>query len=85
MEIKEVTQTPNPNTMKIVLQLSGDDFKPNTYSKVKDDQPDYINEILKIDGIASIFQAMNFISVDKKSDVVWDDLLPKVTDTLNEI
>jgi len=85
MEIKEVTQTPNPNTMKIVLQLSGDDFKPNTYSKVKDDQPDYINEILKIDGIASIFQAMNFISVDKKSDVEWDDLLPKVTDTLNEI
>ncbi|WP_436853872.1 NifU N-terminal domain-containing protein [Staphylococcus caeli] len=85
MEIREVTQTPNPNTMKIVLQLSGEDFKPNTYSKVKDDQPEFINEILKIEGIASIFQAMNFISVDKKADAEWDDLLPKVTDTLNEI
>ena len=79
MEIVEVSQTPNPNTMKIVLQLSGEDYKPNTYTSVKDDQPDFINAILELEGIKSIFQAMNFISVDKNSDSNWEDLLPRVT------
>ncbi|AID42778.1 NifU N-terminal domain-containing protein [Staphylococcus xylosus] len=85
MEIVEVSQTPNPNTMKIVLQLSGEDYKPNTYTSVKDDQPDFINAILELEGIKSIFQAMNFISVDKNSDSNWDDLLPRVTETLEHI
>lgn len=85
MEIIEVSQTPNPNTMKIVLQLSGEDYKPNTYTSVKDDQPDFINAILELEGIKSIFQAMNFISVDKNSDSNWDDLLPRVTETLEHI
>lgn len=85
MEIVEVSQTPNPNTMKIVLQLSGEDYKPNTYNSVKDDQPDFINAILELEGIKSIFQAMNFISVDKNSDSNWDDLLPRVTETLEHI
>ena len=85
MEIVEVAQTPNPNTMKIVLQLSGEDYKPNTYTSVKDGQPDFINAILELEGIKSIFQAMNFISVDKNSDSNWDDLLPRVTETLEHI
>lgn len=85
MEIVEISQTPNPNTMKIVLQLSGEDYKPNTYTSVKDDQPDFINAILELEGIKSIFQAMNFISVDKNSDSNWDDLLPRVTETLEHI
>ncbi|MDW8798821.1 NifU N-terminal domain-containing protein [Staphylococcus pseudoxylosus] len=85
MEIVEVAQTPNPNTMKIVLQLSGEDYKPNTYTSVKEGQPDFINAILDLEGIKSIFQAMNFISVDKKSDSNWDDLLPRVTETLENI
>ncbi|MEN3822113.1 NifU N-terminal domain-containing protein [Staphylococcus xylosus] len=85
MEIVEVSQTPNPNTMKIVLQLSGEDYKPNTYTSVKDGQPDFINAILELEGIKSIFQAMNFISVDRNSDSNWDDLLPRVTETLEHI
>lgn len=85
MEILEVSQTPNPNTMKIVLQLSGEDYKPNTSTAVKDNQPEFINDILQIEGIKSIFQAMNFISVDKKADYEWETLLPEVTKTLEEI
>ncbi|PHK49200.1 NifU N-terminal domain-containing protein [Staphylococcus edaphicus] len=85
MEILEVSQTPNPNTMKIVLQLSGEDYKPNTFTAVKDNQPEFINAVLQIEGIKSIFQALNFISVDKQSDYEWEALLPKVTNALEEI
>ena len=71
----------NENRLKII----GEDYKPNTYTSVKDGQPDFINAILELEGIKSIFQAMNFISVDKNSDSNWDDLLPRVTETLEHI
>ncbi|TGZ36973.1 scaffolding protein, partial [bacterium M00.F.Ca.ET.162.01.1.1] len=41
MEILNVATTPNPNTMKIDLKLYSGDNKPNTYTKVKEDQPDF--------------------------------------------
>ncbi|AYX89842.1 NifU N-terminal domain-containing protein [Staphylococcus cohnii] len=85
MEILNVATTPNPNTMKIDLKLDSGDNKPNTYTKVKEDQPDFINAVLEVDGVKSIFQAMNFISVDKNSDADWDTLLPNITKALEEI
>ena len=85
MEILNVATTPNPNTMKIDLKLDSGDNKPNTYTKIKEDQPAFINTVLEVDGVKSIFQAMNFISVDKNSDADWDTLLPNITKALEEI
>ncbi len=85
MEIVRVEPTPSPNTMKIVLNDKRKDNKSNTYTTIQDDQPNFINDVLAVEGIKSIFQAMNFISVDKKSDSNWDDLLPRVTETLENI
>ena len=85
MEIINIATTPNPNTMKIDLNIDSGDNKPNTYTKVKDGQPDFINAVLDVEGVKSIFQAMNFISVDKNSEVDWDTLLPNITKALEEI
>ena len=85
MEILNVATTPNPNTMKIDLNIDSGDNKPNTYTKVKEGQPDFINAVLDVEGVKSIFQAMNFISVDKNSDADWDTLLPNITKALEEI
>lgn len=85
MEILNVATTPNPNTMKIDLNIDSGDNKPNTYTKVKEGQPDFINAVLDVEGVKSIFQAMNFISVDKNSEVDWDTLLPNITKALEEI
>ena len=85
MEIINIATTPNPNTMKIDLNIDSGDNKPNTYTKVKEGQPDFINAVLDVEGVKSIFQAMNFISVDKNSDADWDTLLPNITKALEEI
>lgn len=85
MEIINIATTPNPNTMKIDLNIDSGDNKPNTYTKVKEGQPDFINAVLDVEGVKSIFQAMNFISVDKNSEVDWDKLLPNITKALEEI
>ncbi|ANR68125.1 MULTISPECIES: NifU N-terminal domain-containing protein [Staphylococcus] len=85
MEILNVEATPNPNTMKFVYSVEGGDTKPNTYTKVKEGQPEFINAVLEVEGVKSIFQAMDFISVDKLANVEWDDVLPNILATLERI
>ncbi|HDE8674056.1 TPA: NifU N-terminal domain-containing protein, partial [Staphylococcus aureus] len=43
-----------------------------------DSQPAFINDILKVEGVKSIFHVMDFISVDKENDANWETVLPKV-------
>lgn len=83
MEIIRVEPTPSPNTMKIVLSEKREDNKSNTYTSVKDEQPKFINDILAIEGVKSIFYVIDFLAVDKQPKFDWEDVLPSVTAMLN--
>lgn len=84
MEIVRVEPTPSPNTMKIVLSEKREDSQSNTYSSIAEGQPGFINDVLEIDGVKSIFHVMDFLAVDKKPKFDWEDVLPKVTATLKD-
>lgn len=84
MEILRVEPTPSPNTMKIVLTEFREDNKSNTYNTIKEGQPQYINELLALDGVKSIFHVMDFLAVDKAPKFEWEDVLPDVTAIINE-
>ncbi|MEB7038138.1 conserved virulence factor C family protein [Staphylococcus gallinarum] len=84
MEIVRVEPTPSPNTMKIVLNEKRQDNKSNTYTSIQDGQPHFINDILAIEGVKSIFHVMDFLAVDKKPKFDWEEVLPQVTATLKE-
>lgn len=60
MEIVRVEPTPSPNTMKIVLNEKRKDNKSNTYTTILDNQPKFINDVLAVDGVKSIFYVMDF-------------------------
>ncbi|WP_239739347.1 virulence factor [Mammaliicoccus sp. P-M59] len=79
MEIVRVEPTPSPNTMKIVLSFKKEDRSSNTYTEVNDHNPEFINRILQLDGIKSVFHVMDFIAVDKRPKENWDTLLKDVT------
>jgi len=79
MEIVRVEPTPSPNTMKIVLSFKKEDRSSNTYTVVNDHNPEFINRILQLDGIKSVFHVMDFIAVDKRPKENWDTLLKDVT------
>ncbi|MGJ5711956.1 conserved virulence factor C family protein [Staphylococcus auricularis] len=83
MEILRVEPTPSPNTMKIVLTEKRTDNAPNTYTEIKDDQPQFINDVLNVEGVKSIFYVMDFLAVDKEPKADWEEVLPHVTATLN--
>ncbi|RIM14240.1 virulence factor [Staphylococcus chromogenes] len=83
MEIVKVEPTPSPNTMKIVLSLKREDQKSKTYTEVKEGQPAFINQILEIDEVKSVFHVLDFIAVDKMPKADWENILPKVTEVIN--
>lgn len=84
MEIVRVEPTPSPNTMKIVLSEKREDNQSNTYTEVKDNQPQFINDLLQLEGVKSIFYVMDFLAVDKQPKVNWENVLPLITSTLNK-
>ncbi|MDP4468259.1 virulence factor [Staphylococcus hyicus] len=83
MEIVKIEPTPSPNTMKIILSQKREDNKSNTYTEIKKEQPAFINQLLEIPDVKSIFHVLDFISVDKVSKADWENVLPKITESLS--
>ncbi|EGQ3527018.1 virulence factor [Staphylococcus pseudintermedius] len=84
MEIIKVEPTPSPNTMKIILSEKRQDNHSKTYTEVTDSQPHFINAILQVKGVKSVFHVLDFIAVDKAPKADWETVLPLVTATLNQ-
>lgn len=71
--------TPNPNAMKFTtdrLIFEG----TNSISVMPGDTSEYdiLNELMQVEGVDNVFGYQNFITVNKKFDVEWDTLTPKV-------
>ena len=68
----EIFETPNPNAIKIVFKHSLE----NGINITEVDQVDgpLINEILRADGIVSIFSGPDFITVMKQDNSEWESI-----------
>lgn len=83
MEIISIEPTPSPNTMKITVSEEKEDMKSATYRKASDEAPAFINRVLELEDVSSVFHAMNFISVDKSPKADWETLIPEIENTFN--
>lgn len=83
MEIIKIEPTPSPNTMKITVSEEKEDMKSATYRKASDEAPAFINRVLELEDVSSVFHAMNFISVDKSPKADWETLIPEIENTFN--
>ncbi|CAD2075066.1 hypothetical protein JEOAER750_01120 [Jeotgalicoccus aerolatus] len=84
MEIVRIEPTPSPNTMKITVNETKQDMKSSTYKEITEDTPAFIARVLELESVTSVFHALDFISVDKKAKVEWDDLIPEIEATFNK-
>lgn len=56
-----------------------------TYTRDSLDQaPDYIRRLLTVDGVKSVFQVADFISVERDPKADWKRILPRVRETFGE-
>ena len=81
----ETVETPNPNSLKFIPNMIVSEIGPVEVFKDKEDKTiPLANNILAIEGVTSIFFGDDFISVNKKEPVKWDDLKPGIISEIND-
>ncbi|MHA6260845.1 NifU N-terminal domain-containing protein [Sporosarcina sp. CAU 1771] len=79
MKILSIEPTPNPNSMRIVMDT---ELPTGTSFNLKKSDADTATEpmasLLKVNGINGIYHVMNFMAVERSGDVEWDTILADV-------
>ncbi|MGM0806429.1 MAG: conserved virulence factor C family protein [Bacillota bacterium] len=79
MKITGIEPTPSPNSMKINLSETLPGTERYNYTKEEAEQaPAFIQEILKVDGVKSIYHVADFIALERNSRAKWEDVLSGV-------
>ncbi|MFN8111105.1 MAG: NifU N-terminal domain-containing protein [Thermoleophilia bacterium] len=77
--------TPNPNAVKFTLDRPATDRRNETFRAGSDPEDSPLGaRIFALDGVTNVFITSNFVSVNKESDVPWDELLPQVVAAIEE-
>lgn len=79
--VRRSESTPNPDALKFVLSFSLGRGS-QTYTEA-DGAPEGIADVLRLEGVASVFQLQDFVTVTKTPEASWSELEPKVRDVLN--
>ena len=80
----QTQKTPNPNSLKFLPGKKISDAEPMEFTKkVKNESP-LLRSILSIDGVESIFLGSDFLSVNKKENIDWEDIKHIVISLINE-
>lgn len=80
-----VEGTPNPNAAKFVLDrpLLGEGSR--SYFEPGDAADDPLaRRIFEIDGVRALFMVEDFVTVTKRDDVAWSDLVDRVEQAIRE-
>ncbi len=81
MQLISIETTPNPNSMKLNLDQSAG--LTATYTAEDTSScPDYIAQLLDIDGVQSVFVCGDFITMNRDPRAEWTSILDKATHIL---
>lgn len=85
MNIKSIEPTPSPNTMKVILDQELPFGTAHNYSENnKEDAPQVIQEILKIEGVKGVYHVADFLAVERNAKYDWAQLLAAVRNAFGE-
>lgn len=76
MKLLSIETTPNPNSMKLNLDETLAKGVAITYThENRGDCPAYIEKILAIPGVSSVFRVEDFIALQRKPNAGWEHIL----------
>ena len=76
MKLLSIETTPNPNSMKLNLDERLAKGVAITYTHENSrDGPGYIEKILAIPGVSSVFRVEDFMAIQRKPTAGWEDIL----------
>tara|TARA_Y100000768_G_scaffold134866_1_gene100480 strand:+ start:7 stop:549 length:543 start_codon:yes stop_codon:yes gene_type:complete len=76
--------TPNPNSLKFLPGKKVSNSGPYEITNKQDIQNELVRNILSINGVEGIFLGHDFISVNKKDNINWDEIKHIVISLIND-
>ena len=76
--------TPNPNSLKFLPGKKVSNSGSFEITKKEDTDSELIRNILSINGVTGVFLGSDFLSINKKEDMVWEDIKYIVISLIND-
>ena len=80
----ETEATPNPNSLKFIPGKKVSNSGPYEITDKNQFQNELVRNILSINGVEGIFLSQDFISVNKKDKIDWDEIKHIVISLIND-
>jgi hypothetical protein len=85
LKIVSIEPTPSPNAMKLNMDENVPGGVMKTYTEDnKEKAPEYIQNLLSIEGVKSIFHTADFISIDRHPKGDWQQILAQAREAFGE-
>ncbi len=87
MKIVSMEPTPSPYSLKVNVDEILEDGNLLEYKHDDDlsEAPDYIKALFRIEGIKGIFRVIDFMTIERDPRVNWEDILPRVVETIGAV
>tara|TARA_Y100001970_G_scaffold271316_1_gene366380 strand:- start:312 stop:854 length:543 start_codon:yes stop_codon:yes gene_type:complete len=76
--------TPNPNSLKFLPDKKVSKIGPLEIKSKNESDNDLIRNILSINGVTGVFLGEDFLSVNKKDDIDWENLKHIIISFIND-
>ena len=76
--------TPNPNSLKFLPGKSVSNSGSFEVTKKEDTNSELVRNLLSINGVTGVFLGADFLSINKKEEMVWEDIKHIVISLIND-
>ena len=76
--------TPNPNSLKFLPGKNVSNSGSFEVTKKEETNNELVRNLLSINGVTGVFLGQDFLSVNKKEEVVWEDIKHIVISLIND-
>ena len=76
--------TPNPNSLKFLPGKNVSNNGSFEVTKKEDTNSELVRNLLSISGVTGVFLGQDFLSVNKKEEVIWEDIKHIVISLIND-
>ena len=80
----QTQQTPNPNSLKFLIEKKVSLVGPIEFKEKSETTVSLIKNILSINGVTGIFLSEDYLSVNKDSNIEWEDLKHIIISYIND-
>ena len=76
--------TPNPNSLKFLPGKNVSNCGSFEVTKKEDTDSELVRNLLSINGVIGVFLGADFLSINKKEDIAWEDIKHIVISLIND-